>query len=88
MHPVHLLHSERNDRTGVCRFTCGGVRLSGGVYSIHGQYGVVLLLPLEGEDHFSQGISDPPPLQNHTWQRVQRPKLLQNILQAIIALGN
>lgn len=54
--------------------------LGDGVYSVHGQCGVVLLLPLQWEHHFSQGVSDPPPLQNHTWQRVQGAKLLQNIL--------
>lgn len=61
-------------------FTCGCVCLGIGVYSVHDQCRVVLLLPLQGKHHFSQSVSDPPPLQNHTWQRVQGAKLLQNIL--------
>lgn len=64
---------------GLCS-TCGCVCLGYGVDPVHGQLRVVLLLPLQGEHHFRQGVSDPPPLQNHTWQRVQRAKLLQNIL--------
>lgn len=60
--------------------TCGCVRLGYGVYSVHVYRGLVLLLPLQGEHHLSQGVGDPPPLQNHTWQRVQRAQLLQNIL--------
>lgn len=63
--------------------TRGCVRLGDGVYPVHGQRRVVLLLPLQGEHHFSQGVSDAPPLQDHTGQRVQRPKLLQNILPTI-----
>lgn len=66
---------------GLCSgFTCGCVCLGHGVYPVHGQLRVVLLLPLQGEHHFGQGVSDPPPLQYHTWQRVQWAKLLQNIL--------
>lgn len=61
-------------------FTCGCVCLSDGVYSVHAQCSVVFLLSLQGEHHFSQCISDPPPLQNHTWQRVQGAELLQHIL--------
>lgn len=61
-------------------YTCGGVRLGYGVYSVHVYYGLVLLLPLQGEHHLSQGVGDPPPLQDDTWQRVQRAQLLENIL--------
>ena len=63
----------------VC-FTCGCVCLSDGVYSVHAQCSVVFLLSLQGEHHFSQCVSNPPPLQNHTWQRVQGAELLQHIL--------
>lgn len=77
-HPAHPLHSQL--QSGCLLITCGRVRLGDGVYSVHGQRGVVLLLPLQGEHHFSQGIRDPPPLQYQTRQRVQRPELLQNIL--------
>lgn len=51
-----------------------------GVYSVHVCHGLVLLLPLQGEHHLGQGVGDPPPLQNHTWQRVQRAQLLEDIL--------
>lgn len=54
--------------------------LSDGVYPVHLQCGVVSFFPLQREDHFSQGVSDASPLQNYTWQRVQRAKFLQNIL--------
>lgn len=63
--------------------TRGCVCLGDGIYSVHGQCVVVLLLPLQGEHHLGQGVSDPPPLQDHTWQRVQRAELLQNILPTI-----
>lgn len=65
---------------GVGRSTCGRVRLGDGVDPVHGQRGVVLLLPLQGEHHLRQGVGDPPPLQDQPGQRVQRPKLLQNVL--------
>lgn len=46
------------------RVTCGRVRLDDGVDPVHGQRGVVLLLPLQGEHHLRQGVGDPPPLQD------------------------
>lgn len=56
------------------------MRLGYGVYSVHVDGGLVLLLPLQGEHHFSQGVGDPSPLQDHTGKRVQRAQLLENIL--------
>ena len=60
--------------------TRGRVGLGDGVDAVHGQARVVPLLPLKGENHLGHGVGDPPPLQNHPGQQVERSKLLQHVL--------